>query len=59
MPGSKNRCWIFGIALLIASCQSMSGLAPEDPLILKGGEMSDTSTITYNCHLHIIYLCDI
>ncbi len=48
MPGSNDRWWVFGSAVLIASCQSMPGPAPEDPLILKGEDIFFNETFSGN-----------
>ncbi len=48
MLGSNSRWWIFASALLIVSCQTMPGPAPEDPLILKGEDIFFDETFSGN-----------
>ncbi len=48
MLGSSDRWWIFGSAFVIASCQSMPGPAPEDPLVLKGENIFFNETFSGN-----------
>ena len=48
MLGSNGRWWILGTAVLIGSCQTMPGPAPEDPLVLKGEDIFFNETVSGN-----------
>ncbi len=46
MLGSNDRWWILGSSLLIVSCQTMPGPAPEEPLVLKGEDLFFNETFS-------------
>ncbi len=48
MLGSNDRWWILGSTLLIVSCQTMPGPAPEEPLVLKGEDLFFNETFSGN-----------